>query len=54
LFFSDTLFFFVSPSHTNGLHAGQVAEKVREAVGKLTKNQLAQLDEAMKLRLALE
>jgi len=30
------------------------ADKVREAVGKLTKTQLARLDEAMKLWLALE
>lgn len=55
---------FVSPSQTNGLHAdSQImvdkltsikAEKVREAVGKLTKTHLARLDEALKLWLALE
>lgn len=54
----------VSPSQTNALNAdSQImvdkvtsikAEKVREAIGKLTKNQLARLDEAMKLWLALE
>jgi mRNA interferase MazF len=54
----------ISPSQTNGLHAdSQImvdkltsikAEKVREAVGKLTKTQIARLDEAMKLWLALE
>ena len=54
----------VTPSQTNGLHAdSQImvdkvtsikAEKAREAIGALSKSQLARLDEAMKLWLALE